>query len=71
MTNLNNEIKMLLLQKNMTLTDLINDLNTKFNREDSVQNLSNKLRRETLKYVEAKEIAEVLGFELRWEEKKD
>lgn len=33
------------------------------------QNISNKLTRGTLRYTEAKEIADIIGFEIKWQEK--
>jgi hypothetical protein len=51
------------------MSDLVRALNEKYSRNDSVQNLSNKLSRQTLKYKEAQEIAEIIGYEIRWEKK--
>lgn len=60
------EIKMALIKRNMTLSQLIQELNKKYNRNDSVQNLSNKLRKNTIKYYEVKEIAEILNITIEW-----
>lgn len=64
------QIKIALIKKNITLTDLVNKLNAKYNRQDSVQNLSAKLTRNTLKYREAEEIAEILGISIIWQDNK-
>ncbi|WP_245528255.1 hypothetical protein [Halanaerobium praevalens] len=48
------------------MTDLVNALNEKYNRDDSVQNLSNKLSRGTIKYKEVKEIADIIGAKIDW-----
>lgn len=59
-------IKKILIDEGLTLTELVNKLNTEHNRNDSVQNLSNKLRRGTLKYDDALEIASVLNYNIEW-----
>lgn len=61
------EIKSYLARTGWTMTDLIRALNEKYNRNDSVQNLSNKLSRGTIKYREVKEIADIIGAEIVWE----
>ena len=35
----------------------------------ALQNLSNKLTKETIIYSEVKKIAEILGYEIKWEKK--
>ena len=57
---LSNHIKVLLALKNMTLSELAEKTN------QSPQNLSNKLQKETLRYKEAEEIAKALGMEIEW-----
>lgn len=63
---LKDEVKVLLIKSGFTLTSLVKALNEKYSRNDSVQNLNGKLTRETLKYTEAKEISEILGYEIKW-----
>lgn len=63
------EIKSKIIASGKTMSDIVNLLNEKYGRNDSVQNLSNKLSRETLRYREAQEIAEVLGCTIEWIEK--
>lgn len=63
------QIKIALIKKNKTLSGIVNELNNKYNRNDSVQNLSGKLSRNTLKYKEAEEIADILGMTIEWKEK--
>ena len=48
------QIKILLIKKGMTITDLAKKINT------STQNLSNKLKRNDFKMSELREIAEAL-----------
>ena len=35
----------------------------------ALQNLSNKLTKETIRYSEVKKIANILGYEIKWEKK--
>ena len=38
---------------------------------DSVSNLSNKLQRESLRYKEAIQLADALGYDIQWVRRKD
>lgn len=64
--SIKDEIKMMLIKSGISMTELVRRLNEKHNRNDTVQNLNGKLTRGTLKYSEAKEIAEILGYEVKW-----
>lgn len=64
MTNLKNQIKLLLIHKGISMTELVNLLNERYERNDVVQNLNNKLTKETLKYAEILEITEVLDYNI-------
>ena len=64
------QIKIGLAKRDKTLTDVVKELNAKYNRNDSVQNLSGKINRNTLKYREAEEIAEILDISIIWQENK-
>jgi len=59
-------VKIAMLKCDVSLTQLVNLLNEKFNRNDTIQNLGKKINKGTLKYREAEEIAEVLGYEIQW-----
>ncbi len=59
------EIKKLLIEKSLNMTNLINSLNEKTGKQDGLQNLSGKLNRNTLKFKEADEILDVLGYEFQ------
>ncbi|MCK8826927.1 DUF6471 domain-containing protein [Natroniella acetigena] len=61
------EIKSYLARTGWSMTDLVKALNEKHNRDDSVQNLSNKLSRGTIKYKEVKEIADIIGAKINWD----
>lgn len=62
-------VKIALIKGKLSIAELIRRLNEKYGRSDTTQNLSNKLTRGTLKYSEALEIADVLGFEIVWQPK--
>ena len=64
------EIKVMLARKGLTLKELVTLLNEKYNRNDSLQNLSNKLNRDSIKYREVEEIAHSLGYEVEFKEKR-
>ncbi|WP_341455979.1 MULTISPECIES: LLM class flavin-dependent oxidoreductase [Oscillospiraceae] len=48
------------------MSEVVRRINEQYGRQDSVANLSNKLTRGTLKYREAQEIAEVIGYRIEW-----
>lgn len=62
-------VKIALVKERLSITELIRRLNEKYGRTDTTQNLSNKLSRGTLKYSEALEIAEAIGYEIVWKKK--
>lgn len=63
------EIKIILAREDITMKELVERLNHKYGRSGSLQNMSNKLSKDTLKYQEALEIADVLGYEIVWKGK--
>jgi len=56
------EIKKLLIEKSLNMSQLVELMNEKTGEKDSLQNLSGKLNRNTLKFREADEILYVLGY---------
>lgn len=62
------QIKIALIQRNMTLTELYNQLKDKYNKDYSLQNLSSKINRNTLKYTEVQEIADILRYDIIWQD---
>jgi len=65
--SIKDEIKVRIVQSGWSMSDVVKALNKKQERIDTVQNFSNKLSRETLKYKDAQEIAEVIGYTIVWE----
>ena len=56
--------------KGMTMQEVVDLLRDEHGWSDSVSNLSNKLQRESLRYVEAVQLADALGFEIVWQRRK-
>lgn len=71
MLGIKNEIKSLLAKEGHTITSIVRLLNAKHDKEDSSQNLNNKLSKETIRYNEVKEIADILGYDLVWVKRKE
>lgn len=65
-SNLRNEIKSYIVRQGMTMQEVVDLLADEYGWSDSVSNLSNKLQRESLRYTEAVQLADVLGFEIVW-----
>lgn len=61
------QVKILLVKENMSLTKLAEKLTEFTGKKYSQQNLSNKLSRDTLKYSEIYNIAQVLGYKIKFE----
>ena len=66
---LKDEIKGYIISNGFTITDIAEELNKRTGTEFTMQNLSNKIRRESLKYTEILEIADILGYEIVWNRK--
>lgn len=64
-----NEIKSYISSSGWTMTDIVNKMNESLpqDKQTTVQNLSNKLTRGTIKYSEVKEIAAIIGMNITWE----
>ena len=69
-SNLRNEIKSYIVRQSMTMQEVVDLLHDEHGWSDSVSNLSNKLQRESLRYVEAVQLADALGYEIVWQRKK-
>lgn len=68
--NVRNIIKSYAAINGITMTEIITLLNKKNDSKDTVQNLSAKLARGTIKYSEVKDIADILGYDIKWVSKK-
>ena len=69
--NVRNEIKAQIVRTGFTMQEVVDLLHDEYGWSDSVSNLSGKLQRESLRYREAVELADVLGYELVWQKRRD
>ena len=67
-----NEIKAIIAQNGLTLTEVVTRMNQHRTPDErtTVQNISNKLARGTIKYSEALEMAAVIGLRITWDKTK-
>ena len=70
-SNLRNKIKSYIVRNGCTMQEVVDLLSDEYGWSDSVSNLSNKLQRESLRYTEAVQLADVLGFEIVWRKRGD
>ena len=69
--NIRNEIKAQIVRAGMTMQQVVDLLSDEYGWSDSVSNFSNKLARGSLRYEEAVQLAEVLGYEIVWKRKEE
>lgn len=70
-SNLRNEIKSYIVRSSYTMQEVVDRLSEDYGWSDSVSNLSNKLQQESLRYVEAIQLADALGYDLVWQKRRD
>ena len=66
-----NDLKKVLLDVDVSLTELAEALSKRLGKRYSMQNLSNKLRNETITHREMLVIADILGYDLIFSRKND
>ena len=69
--NIRNEIKAQIIRAGFTMQELVDRLSDEYNWSDSVSNLSAKLQRESIRYKEVVELANVLGYDIVWQKRRD
>ena len=69
--NFRNEIKSYIVRSGYTMQEVVDRLSEDYGWSDSVSNLSNKLQRESLRYVETVQLADALGYDLVWQKRRD
>ena len=65
-----NEIKSYLVQKGITTSELVDKLADEYGWSSSVPNLSGKLLRDSLRYHETMKLADALGYDIVWQNRK-
>ena len=69
--NVKNEIKSIIVRSGMTMQQVVDLLSDEYGWSDSISNFSNKLSRGSLRYREAIQLADVMGYDLIWQKRRD
>ena len=67
--SIRNEIKANIVRAGFTMQEIVDKLSVDYGWSDSVSNFSGKLNRESLRYKEAVELADALGYEIIWQKR--
>ena len=59
---LRREVKGMIVAKGYTMDKLAEELNARYGTKESKANLSNKLKRGSLRYIDMQRICEILGY---------
>ena len=65
-----NEVKSFVAWKGMTMTEVVELLADEHGWSSSVPNLSGKLLRDSLRYHETMKLADALGYDIVWQNRK-
>ena len=65
-----NEIKAQIIRAGFTMQEVVDLLHDEYGWSDSVSILSAKLQRESIRYKEIVELADVLGYDLIWQKRR-
>ena len=69
--NVRNEIKAQIVRTGFTMQEVVDLLHDEYGWSDSVSNLSAKLQRESIRYKEAVELADALGYDVIWQKRRE
>ena len=69
--NVRNQIKSVLAREGKTMTQLLDQLSRQYGQSSNLPNLSAKLSRDTIRYREVQQIADVLGYDLVWHKRSE
>ncbi|MCC8038978.1 MAG: LLM class flavin-dependent oxidoreductase [Bacteroidales bacterium] len=64
-----NEVKANIIRSGFTMQEVVEKLADEYGWSSSVSNFSGKLSRGSLRYLEAVELADALGYEIVWQRK--
>ena len=65
--NIRNEIKSYMAREGVTMTEVVRRMSSDYGWSASVPNLSDKLKRGSLRYSEVVELADALGYDIVWQ----
>ncbi len=68
--SIRNEIKSVIVREGTTMGDVLERLKEKHGWSSSLPNLTAKLCRESIRYKEVIELADVLGYEIVWQKRR-
>jgi hypothetical protein len=71
MNNTRNEIKAHIVRAGFTMQEVLERLHDDYGWSDSISNLSAKLQRESIRYREVIELADVLGYDIVWQKRRE
>ena len=71
MNNTRNEIKARIVREGFTMEEVLERLHDDYGWSRSVSNLSAKLQRDSIRYREVLELADVLGFDIVWQKRRE
>ena len=71
MNNTRNEIKAHIVRSGFTMQEVLERLHDNYGWSDSISNLSAKLQRESIRYREVVELADVLGYDIVWQKRRE
>ena len=69
--NVRNEIKAQIVRAGFTMQEAVDLLSDEYGWSDSVSNLSAKLQGESIRYKEVVDLADVLGYDLVWQKRRE
>lgn len=64
-----NFIKARIMEEGYTMTEVVQLLHEDYQKSKSLSNLSNKLSTGTLRYLEAIQLADILGYDIIWKKR--
>ena len=70
MMTVRNEIKAQIVRAGYTMQEVVDRLHEEYDWSDSVSNLSAKPQRESIRYKEVMQLADVLGYDLIWQKRR-
>ena len=70
-SSIRNEIKAQIVRAGYTMQEIVDRLHEEYGWSDSVSNLSDQLQRESIRYKEVVELADVLGYDIVWQKRRD
>ena len=71
MNKIKNEIKAIIVRGGYTMQEVLEKLRDDYGWSDSLSNLSAKLQRESIRYREVIELADVLGYDIVWQKRRE